>query len=122
MTIIAVGPLASTYIDVCRCLSDRTRPNLWALAELPIVEAEIPAELREQIRRNRGLCIAEEHVAHGGAGADFALQMARRGEPVTFHHVHARAHNYGRYGSQRFMREQSGLDPETLLALVTEGR
>jgi transketolase len=35
-----------------------------------------------------------------------------------FHYLHARAHHFKRYGSQRFLREQSMLDAPALLALL----
>jgi transketolase len=63
--------------------------------------------------------VAEEHVRRGGFGAELALHMADRGQTVRrFLHAHARAHHFERYGSQAWLRRQSGLDAESVLTLL----
>ncbi|MDQ1548030.1 MAG: hypothetical protein QOH69_2934, partial [Actinomycetota bacterium] len=47
------------------------------------------------------------------------LDLGERGcAPKCFAHLCARAHDYGRYGSQEFMRTQSGLDPASMLSAL----
>jgi len=123
MPVIAVGPLAGTYIEAFEKLGPEERPNLWALAELPMELDQAPVRLMAQIAASGAVCVVEEHVQQGGVAAQLALQMASTGRPVTVRSLHARAHNYGRYGSQRFMRERSGLAPERVLeCLLGESR
>jgi transketolase len=118
-TVIAVGPLAGTYIAAFLQLPISQRPNLWAIAELPIERNPLPAALMSQIRDGPGLCIAEEHVKHGGFGSDLMLHLSALGIlPRDFHHLFARAHHYDRYGSQPYLRGRSRLDAESMLEVV----
>ena len=119
-TVIAVGPLAGSYIGALQSLPDAVRPNLWAIAELPLGKNPIPETLMTQITSGKELCVAEEHVARGGFGAELALHLVERGVGVgSFIHLCARKHLYDAYGSQGFLRRQSGIATENILAWVT---
>lgn len=118
--VIAVGPLAGTYIEAFSRLDVDRRPNLWAVAELPIAHNPPPVELLEQVRDCPRLAVAEEHVQRGGFGSELALRMAESAIPMrAFRHLHARAHHYERYGSQTYLRRLSGLDAESMLAALS---
>jgi transketolase len=118
--VLAVGPLAGTYIEAFEALPQQYRPNFWAIAQLPVETNPPPAELLAQISGAASLCIAEEHVAQGGFAAQFSLFLASRGIPIPkLTAMHAQAHIYERYGSQRFLREQSQLDVASILAAIT---
>jgi transketolase len=117
--LITVGPLASTYIEAFGKLPDERRPNLWAVAELPISESPMPAELLAQITSASTLCVAEEHVQRGGFASELLLYLAAQQIPVrSFKHFYARAHHFERYGSQHFLRRQSDLDVGSVLAYL----
>ncbi|HZN47247.1 MAG TPA: hypothetical protein VFB71_06460, partial [Ramlibacter sp.] len=117
--LIAVGPLAGTYIQACLDLTWTRRPRLWAAAEMPLSATPIPPELLAQIQAADLLAIAEEHVAQGGFAAQLLLHLAGRGVAThRFTHLHARAHHYERYGSQPYLRRQSGLEPASMLAAL----
>lgn len=117
--IIAVGPLAGTYIGAFERLSPECRPNLWVVTELPIKLNPLPAELLAQIEQSSGLCVAEEHVRHGGFGSELLLHLAEENIAVRcFRHFYARAHHFERYGSQNFLRQQSALDVDSVLAVL----
>lgn len=117
--VIAVGPLAGTYIEAFESLPLERRPNLWAVAELPIEHSPIPAELLAQITTTPGLCVAEEHVQRGGFGSELLLYLAGRQIPIRrFQHLYARAHHFDRYGSQGFLRRQAALDVASMLAAL----
>ena len=119
--VIAVGPLAGTYIAAIERMPEQSRPNLWAIAELPIALNPIPTELMSQIENSLGLCVAEEHVRHGGFGSDLLLYLADKNIAVHgFRHLYARAHHFERYGSQNFLRRQSALDVDSLLAVLKD--
>jgi transketolase len=118
-TIIAVGPLAGAYIEDLQGLPDAQRPNLWAISELPLAKNPLPRLLISQIESGNGLCVAEEHVARGGLGAELALHLVERGLKVgDFTHLCAHKHVYDVYGSQDFLRRRSGIAVESVLAWV----
>lgn len=117
--VIAVGPLAGVYIKPFEQLSPDYRPNLWAVAELPIEQNPVPSALLEQISQSPGLCVAEEHVRRGSFGAELALFIVEQGIGVRkFHHLFARAHHFDRYGSQGFLRRMAAIDADSMLAAV----
>lgn len=117
--VIAVGPLAGTYIEAFERLPAEYRPNLWIVSELPIEQNPLPAELLIQLENSSCLCVAEEHVRHGGFGSDLLLHLAEKNIAVRrFLHLYARAHHFDRYGSQNFLRRQSALDVDSMLAVL----
>jgi transketolase len=116
--VIAVGPLASTYIAALRELPVSERPSLWAVAELPLSRHGLPEALEQAILSQGEVCIAEEHVAHGGVASELCLHLMQRGVAARMVHLHAKAHHYRRYGSQTYLRAQSGLDPHSLLEAI----
>lgn len=117
--VVAVGPLAGTYIEAFSEMPEATRPNFWAVTELPIARNPLPAELLRQLQGSSVLCVAEEHVQRGGFASEFALHLAELGIPIPrLIHLHALAHHYERYGSQPYLRRQSKLDPMSMLAAL----
>ena len=117
--VIAVGPLAGTYIEAFAQLPESKRPNLWAVAELPLERNPLPPALLEQLARSGQLHVAEEHVRRGSFGAELALALLAQGVAVRrFHHHYARAHHFERYGSQTFLRKQSALDAASVVATL----
>jgi transketolase len=117
--VIAVGPLASTYIAAFAQMPVEERPQLWAVAELPITQSPMPSELITQIKNTPSLCVAEEHVQRGGFASELLLYLASQQIPVPrFEHLYARAHHFERYGSQAFLRRQSGLGVDSLLSVL----
>lgn len=120
--VLAVGPLAGTYIEAFAGMSTCNRPNLWAVAELPIERNPMPDPLLQQILNSPLLCIAEEHVQRGGFASELVLHLAGLGVTIPrLLHLYARAHQYERYGSQQYLRRQSLLDPQSML-LALEGK
>lgn len=122
--VVAVGPLASTYIEPLRSLPVNVRPALWAVSELPIERNPMPEELLDDLSAASALIVAEEHVRYAGFASDFLMHLVSAGIAVNrFVHHFALAHNYGVYGSQTFLRELSGLDSgsviETIRSLTT---
>ena len=119
--VIALGPLAGSYIEALDGLPFERRPQLWAVSELPLSESPVPEELRAQLARCATVCVAEEHVKRGGLGSEIAFALAEgRMTAGRLVHLHAQAHHYERYGSQTYLRRQSGLDPNSLLAALGE--
>jgi len=120
--VIAVGPLAGTYIEAFSQVPAPRRPSLWAVTELPLEHNPLPAQLLSQIAQSGQLHVAEEHVRRGSFGAELALHFLERSIAVKrFHHHYARAHHFERYGSQSFMRRSSALDPASMMAALANG-
>lgn len=114
--LIAVGPLAGTYISACQALPLARRPNLWAVSELPLEHNPLPDALLAQITASSCLHVAEEHVRRGSFGAELALHFLEQGLPLKrFVHHYARAHHFERYGAQEFLRKLSALDAASVL-------
>jgi len=121
-TLLAVGPLVGGILDAAQKLSEASRPTIWLLSELPIVD--LPADFRADLARSQRLIVVEEHVAQGSAGQMLAHRLALDGQsPRHFAHRFARAYPSGRYGSQQFHRKESGIDAESILELIqSEGK
>lgn len=121
VVLIAVGPLASTYIQNISEMPPSIRPNLWAVSEMPLSHNPLPSRLITQLIDAPGLIVAEEHVQRGGFASDLMLHLASSGISVRrFVHHFAQAHNYGIYGSQAFLRAQSALDAQSIVESVEQ--
>lgn len=119
--VIAVGPLAGAYIETFRNMSDGVRPNLWAISELPLKSNPPPENLLSQIQQSMKLCVAEEHVQNGGLASQLLLYFAEKQIKFPeFKHLYARAHHFETYGSQNFLRIQSGLDSTNVALTLRE--
>jgi transketolase len=116
-TMVVVGPLVGSLLSLWAKQEDSARLNLWLLSELPPVPP--PEEFLVDIARSQHLIVVEEHVAHGGAGEMLARMLLMSGVgPRKMTHRTACGYRSGRYGSQQFHRKESGLDPDSLLALA----
>lgn len=114
--VLTVGPIVGSYLDCIEGLSGEYRPNLWVAGALPISSFPPPDDLLSQISQASRLVVVEEHVRQGSLGSQLMLYFAEHGiEIPRFTHMTARAHNYGSYGSQTFLRAQASLDASSLL-------
>jgi len=110
--LVAVGPFIGAYLAEALELSEAERPEVWVTSELPLEAHPPPSELIDSLRRVRRLLFAEEHVARGSAGREFAAWLMSSGLSIDrFEHVHARGYPSGTYGSAQFHRAECGLDP-----------
>jgi transketolase len=117
--VVAVGPLGGTFIAAVDALPEATRPNLWLVGVLPLEHNPVPADVLAQLAGAGALMVVEEHVARGSFGSELMLHLAARGlAPARFAHRCARAARYERYGSQIWLRQQSGLDPDSVMAAI----
>jgi transketolase len=117
--VIGIGPVAGTYIGCFEAMPVEERPNLWVLGELPLERNPIPERLLTNLNTSSRLVVVEEHVRQGSLASQLLLSLGERGcAPKCFAHLCARAHSYGRYGSQKFMRVQSGLDQASMLSAL----
>jgi transketolase len=120
VTLVVIGTLAGKLLPALAELEEPVRPNMWVLAELPL--ADVPADLTEDVFGGGHLFVAEEHVAHGGAGHVLAHHFLSTWadtpgrKPPRFTHRCALRYPSGRYGSQGYHRKECGLDVASIVA------
>jgi transketolase len=118
--VISIGPIAGSLIEKLESLPYNKRPQLWIVSELPLKHNPLPEELITALRQTKELTVIEEHVAHGGLGSSIALYLMEHSIHLDkFDHCYAKAHHYKTYGSQNFLRAQSGLDVKTLTERIS---
>jgi transketolase len=112
---IAVGPLAGAAMTALVELPECDRPELWVAACFPLELHPPPVALMEKIKRHSRFAVVEEHIKHGGAGSMLCHWLLMNGVTLSgIEHLHVKAHPPGRYGSQNFLRRQSGLHVESI--------
>jgi len=118
-TVIAVGPIAGTYLETFSELPLEKRPNFWVACELPLIHSPMPEILLEQIRQSASLSVIEEHVSQGSLASAIALDLLSKNIALgAFHQFCAQEHIYDSYGSQNFLRKKSGLNPDSVMGVI----
>jgi transketolase len=74
-TVIAVGPIAGTYLQSFLNLPDELRPNFWVCCELPLKKNPMSEHLLNQIAISKKLNVIEEHVSQGSLASAIALDL-----------------------------------------------
>ncbi len=89
--------------------------EIWSVGRLPI--DDIPADLGASIRERRPIVTIEEHYGACGLGESLSHVFLTCGVvPQSFTCLHAAGYPTGRYGSQRWHQEQSGLAGRALFS------
>lgn len=115
--LLCVGPLAGGILNRLIRMLPNERPELWVLSELNIVKNKPPGDFVKAIQK--GLCVAEEHVAQGSVGMSLVNNLLENGLFCQrYKHIYARGYPTGTYGSQEFHRRENGLDYDSLLEVV----
>jgi len=108
-TLLAVGPLVGSILDSARLLEEGKRPNIWLVSELPL--ENLPEAFLDDVRASAHLFVMEEHVAQGGIGQMVAHRLLELGQaPRRYETRSALGYVSGLYGSQKFHRQECGLD------------
>jgi len=93
--------------------------EIWSVGTLPL--AELPAELVASIRDKRRVVCIEEHYRSCGLAEALSHRLLTEAViPEGFTSLHAAGYPSGRYGSQRWHQEESGLAGETLRSRLRE--
>jgi transketolase len=117
--LVVVGPNAGPLLKEASALPPDDRPDIWAVAELPLHVAPPPGEFFHRVEATGALYVLEEHVPQGSFGQALALALLEAGvHPAKFRHFAARGYPSGRYGSQNFHRAESGLDAKSVFAAI----
>ena len=118
--VLVAGTLAGGIWEMARTLDEPDRPTLWLLSELP--PGEFPEAFLADLGRSGRLLVVEEHVDHGGLASMVARSLLPIGRgPRKFASRSALGYVSGRYGSQKFHRAESGLDPDSVARFLTSG-
>jgi transketolase len=93
--------------------------EIWAAGTFPL--EDVPERLARSIADKRGLICIEEHYRAGGLAEALSYLLLTSGHaPRALISLHAAGYPSGRYGSQRWHLEQSGLAGQPLLARLQE--
>lgn len=112
--VIGIGPiLQSLYEAGAAELLDEL--EIWNVGTFPL--EPIPAELAASIAEKRQVITIEEHYRSCGLGEALSYQFLTSGVvPKALHCLHAAGYPSGRYGSQRWHQEESGLAGASLVS------
>jgi len=116
--IIGMGPvLANVYELGDQELLDEL--EIWSVGTFPI--EDIPAELMVSLKEKRRVVTIEEHYRSCGLSESVSHLFLRQGVcPQSFTSLHAKGYPSGRYGSQRWHQEESGLSGQALRAQLQQ--
>jgi transketolase len=94
-------------------------PEIWSVGTFPL--EDIPAELAASIKEKRRVVTIEEHYRACGLGEALShLLLTSRVVPESLVCLHAAGYPSGRYGSQRWHLEESGLAGKPLALQLLE--
>lgn len=117
-TLLVAGPLVGGIVREVRKLSREERPSVWLITELPL--GNIPPGFLEDVQRSGHLAVVEEHVSTGGLGQMISHDLMLASVTVRrFTHHYAHGYVSGLYGSQKYHRRESRLDPASVLAALS---
>jgi transketolase len=117
-TLLVVGPLVGGILAEVRKLPLGERPSVWLVSELPL--AIVPPAFIEDLAHTGHLVVVEEHVKSGGLGQMISHYLLSASVPAPrFTHHCAQGYVSGFYGSQRYHRRESQLDPASILGSLT---
>jgi transketolase len=89
--------------------------EIWSVGTFPL--GALPADLITSIKEKRRVATIEEHYLSCGLAEALAYLLLRDGVcPQSFTSLHAKGYPSGRYGSQRWHQEESGLAGHPLRA------
>ncbi len=112
--VIGMGPVIEALYEMdAPGLLDEL--EIWSVGTLPL--QEVPAELAASIQLKGHVMTIEEHYRAGGLGEALSHLFLTSGVvPKAMSSLHAAGYPSGRYGSQRWHQEESGLRGQALVA------
>jgi transketolase len=116
--VVGMGPvLESLYEMGAPELLDQL--EIWSVGTLPL--EDLPAELSAAILDKRRVITIEEHYRSCGLGEALSHLLLTSGVlPKSLTCLHAAGYPSGRYGSQRWHQEESGLRGPSLVARLEQ--
>ncbi len=111
--VVGMGPVLEALYELPEALLAEL--EIWAVGSLPL--EPIPGELAASIRAKQRVFTIEEHYQACGLGEALSHLMLSSGViPRALSSLHAAGYPSGRYGSQRWHQEESGLRGPALRA------
>jgi transketolase len=105
---VVLGPLAGEALNALLSVSICDRPALWVVSEYSF--NNVPDTFFHQVN-DSVLYVFEEHVRSGGIGMNISFMLFERHIKVRrFIHKYALGYPTGRFGSQKYHRNQCGID------------
>lgn len=115
ITMIATGPVGINALIAAKEFSDKI--NLWFISQLPI--GDIPEELLQSVKNTKNLISIEEHVDVGGLGEQFVSRLLELDvNDFKFKKLTAQGYPEGKYGSQKYHQEKSGIDTNSIITAI----
>jgi len=105
LTVVALGPV------VLNALEATSEADVFVVTEIPFVLSD---ELRSSINRTKRLLVIEEHTSRGGMGELLFRELYLNNIFAKSVHLHAKGYPDGKYGSQKYHQEMSGLDNKSI--------
>lgn len=105
--VVGMGPVVGNLYEVGDpgLLDDL---EIWTVGTLPL--EEIPADFTASVQEKQRLVIMEEHYRACGLAEALSCWLLTQGVSLrSFTSLHAKGYPSGRYGSQRWHQEESGL-------------
>jgi len=115
--VIGMGPVLQGLYDSDEDLLDEL--EIWSVGTLPL--EGIPPELAASIKQKRRVITIEEHYLAGGLGEALSYAFLKCGAvPDSLDCLCAAGYPSGRYGSQRFHQQESGLHGPSLVTRLEQ--
>jgi transketolase len=119
--IITVGPIVGSLLDIWQTEENSPDPSVWTLSELPVQPESMPLRLVDEITNCDLLVFVEEHVTTGSVASQVILTLACEGVRIPRVKVATPRRNHlGVYGSQQYLRSNTGLSPTQIHALIQD--
>ena len=118
ITIIGMGPV---LLNVFKLFSNPTTSfsaDVFGISEIPI--PFLIEELVKSINKTKRVLIIEEHVRRGGIGEHIASHILENNLQCSFKQLFAKGYPNGRYGSQGYHQELSGLDTNNIALTIKD--
>jgi transketolase len=113
--VIGMGPIMQGLYELSPELFDKL--ELWSVGVFPL--ESLPEALCASIREKRRVITIEEHYLAGGLGEALCQLLLTSGVvPRAMTCLHAAGYPSGRYGSQRWHQEESGLRGPALVSCL----
>ena len=112
--VVGLGPVVGNLYELGDGAQDLLDElEIWSVGTFPL--GELPADLIASIEEKRRVVTIEEHYLSCGLAEALSYQLLRQGVyPRSFTSLHAKGYPSGRYGSQRWHQEESGLAGQAL--------
>jgi len=115
LTVVGLGPIV---LNALAASPPAGAVDWFACSRLPL--PSLDGQLRESLARTGRLLVLEEHVERGGLAEHLALAVLRAGLAPRVWSRCAAGYPSKTYGSQKFHQQESGLDPDSLRALLQD--